>query len=405
MKRTLTILGAGMLLTAGMAFGACKANKTTGTLSGNGGDGVGNSGGNGTTSTNTTTGLGGGFNTGGGSTGNTCNSPGGDADFDQDGYSVNQGDCNDCDPNSNPGAIEVISDGTGGGEPADENCNQQVDEPQLPCDSGFAIGDLDATHAAQALDICHTVANDGFGLVSAKWVRSNGTATTPGVNVGLLDGFGTAVTPHFGSRIVGMSSGYARDEGDAGNCGSFSCSVFGAGTPPPGFPQDNPSCPPSSNINDDVGLEVQLKAPTNATGYSFDFNFYSFEYPEWVCDFYNDQFIALVSPPPAGSIGGNISFDSQSNPVSVNIAFFNVCSGCPLGTTLMNGTGFNVWDDAGATAWLVTQAPIAGGANFTIRFAIWDTGDSAWDSTVVMDNFQWIANGGTVTVGTIPVPQ
>ena len=93
------------------------------------------------------------------------------------------------------------------------------------------------------------------------------------------------------------------------------------------------------------------KAPTNATGYSFEFNFYSFEYPEFVCASFNDQFIALVQPPPMGSVNGNICFDSQSNPVSVNIAFFDVCLGCPLGETELIGTGFDTWDDAGATSY------------------------------------------------------
>ena len=48
---------------------------------------------------------------------------------------------------------------------------------------------------------------------------------------------------------------------------------------------------------------------------------------------------------------------------------------------------------------------VEGGEELTIRFAIWDTGDDAWDSTVLVDNFQWIATGGTVTVDTTPVPK
>ena len=43
-----------------------------------------------------------------------------------------------------------------------------------------------------------------------------------------------------------------------------------------------------------------------------------------------------------------------------------------------------------------------GGQEYTLRFAIWDTGDNAWDSTVLIDGFEWIADGGTVTVGTQP---
>ena len=165
-----------------------------------------------------------------------------------------------------------------------------------------------------------------------------------------------------------------------------------------------PNCPGGTDINDDIGLELKLRAPTNATGYGFDFFFYSFEYPEWVCTTFNDQFIALVNPPPMGSINGNISFDNNKNPVSVNIALFEVCAGCGLGTKDLAGTGFDVWDDAGGTGWLKSQAPIKGGEEFSIRFTIWDTGDAAWDSTTLIDDFHWIANGGTVVVGTDPIP-
>src|SRR5690606_5184427 len=109
------------------------------------------------------------------------------------------------------------------------------------------------------------------------------------------------------------------------------------------------------------------------------------------------------SPPPMGSINGNISFDANTNPVSVNIALFDHCTGCPAGPAFMVGTGYNEWNDAGATGWLVTTAPIGAGETFTIRYAIWDTGDTAFDSAVVIDNFRWTAEPGT-TVGTDPVP-
>src|SRR5690242_5411573 len=44
-----------------------------------------------------------------GPTGGTDCSSAADEDKDKDGYSVTQGDCNDCDANVNPGAIEVIA--------------------------------------------------------------------------------------------------------------------------------------------------------------------------------------------------------------------------------------------------------------------------------------------------------
>lgn len=365
--------------------------------------GAGNSG-------NTTDGGDGGFLGSGPSSGSgpaDCHS-GPDEDFDGDGITVAQGDCNDCDPNTGPGAVEVITEP---GDPeADEDCDGMVDEPPTVCDQGLALTDVDPMNGARALDLCETVATDGFGVISAAYVRANGVAATPGQHVGVMDGFGPHVAPRRGSAMLALSSGNARVPGQAGECLGVTCGTLGLGVAPAGFPQDVPGCMGDTEINDDVALEVQLRAPMNATGLSYEFTFYSHEYPEWVCTDYNDQFIALVTPPPMGSIGGNISFDSQTNPVSVNIALFDVCQGCTLGTNELLGTGFDTWGydgigDAGATSWLQTTAPIEGSSELSIRFAIWDTGDTAYDSTVVLDNFEWIANGGTVEVGTQPVPK
>jgi len=265
-----------------------------------------------------------------------------------------------------------------------------------------------------------------------------------------MDHFGPNVPVQVGERMLALSSGHSRRPGDPDDPAScspwaYSCDLALPGTAPPGFPQDVPDCDGSNVINDDVGLEVTLRAPTNATGYQFFFKFYTFEFAEWVCTPFNDQFIALVSPEPQGSMNGNISFDSGGNPVSVNIAFFDVCDTnntgtgndsppvqndwayycnngfgsppcpaqpnpyCPAGTNELVGTGFldafgSGLEDGGATVWLQTTAPIGPGEEFTIRFAVWDTDDTWFDSTVLIDGFQWVATPGTA-VGTIPKPR
>lgn len=340
--------------------------------------------------------------------GNSCQTDP-NADEDGDGFSVVQGDCNDCDANVNPGAIEVeITEPDMMGnipDPSDEDCDGNIDNVAPPCDAGLALDSNDPYHAAAAIGLCKTSTGVGdWGIVDAAYVRANGAAAGANSNQmhGIMQFFGPNVSPLEGDRVLVVSSGRGRIPGQAGACGSLTCTGSGAGTAPAGFPQDVPACPGSTAINDDIALEVTLRAPTNATGYAFSFDFYSFEYPEWVCTSFNDQFIALVDPPPPGSINGNISFDAMTNPVSVNIAFFEVCAGCPLGTAELLGTGFDSWNDAGATSWLATTAPVDPGQLVTIRFAIWDTGDSAWDSTALIDNFRWIADGGTVTVGTTP---
>ncbi len=364
---------------------------------------------------------------GGGDDGATLCNAGPDEDQDGDGFTINDGDCNDCDANVNPAAIEVQTDPSDTeAAPADENCNDEIDEVLAHCDDGLVLTDTNPLNAAAAIDLCHDANTGPFGVKAARWVRANGTPATNIENaIGLKPQFGVNSARNGASMLV-ISSGYARDANDPTPCAAQSCETTGAGTAPPGFPQDVPGCSGSSSINDDVALEVELVAPSNATGYSFEFAFMSFEFPEWVCTSYNDQFIALVTPPPQGSINGNISFDAQTNPVSVNVAYFDNCdpsgvSGyaslcfggscpappnpyCPLGAGFMDGTGYNEWGDAGSTGWLVTTAPVTGGDTFTIRFAIWDTGDDNLDSTVMLDNFRWIAEGGTVAVGTIPAP-
>ena len=149
--------------------------------------------------------------------------------------------------------------------------------------------------------------------------------------------------------------------------------------------------------------------------FSFDFDFYTYEWPVFVCSQYNDFFVAMLSPIPMGQTDGNISFDQLGNPVSVNNAFVEVCGcsggppcsaggkmfSCSLGNTELTGTGF---EGHAATSWLSTTAPVDPNSTITIRWGTYDSGDGVLDSTTILDNWKWIAEPGT-TVGTDPVPQ
>ena len=58
------------------------------------------------------------------------------ADSDKDGFTSDQGDCNDCDANANPNAVEVIGDKKDPKYvPTDENCDGMKDEPPVACDN------------------------------------------------------------------------------------------------------------------------------------------------------------------------------------------------------------------------------------------------------------------------------
>jgi hypothetical protein len=166
------------------------------------------------------------------------------------------------------------------------------------------------------------------------------------------------------------------------------------------------------------------KVPSNAQGLMFDLDFWSGEWPEYVCTPYNDTFIAYLSS--LANPGGkpqNVSFDTNQDTVSVNNGFFDRCTpgtqtgckgtftktaACPGGENELTATGF---DDigtycgmqpstgGGATGWLTTQAPVVPGEVITLELMIWDTGDPNWDSSVLLDNFRWVAGPVSNTTG------
>ena len=85
---------------------------------------------------------------------------------------------------------------------------------------------------------------------------------------------------------------------------------------------------------------------------------------------------------------------------------------CPGGTAELAGTGFDfpgvycgskTTSGGGATGWLASQAPVTPGETITLELMIWDTGDPQFDSSVLLDHFQWIQ--GAVSTGTDRPPK
>jgi hypothetical protein len=355
------------------------------------------------------------------------------ADMDGDGWTPAQGDCNDCDPNVNPGAVDVLHT-PDGGMPSwgNEDC-QNHPGPLPTCDDNLAVDDPDPINAAKAIEICTPLTDPKkWGLKSASWTLPDGSAVSSlmpqfitlqaalanyDLGHGILSAFGPNVKVQAGKRMLGLSSGTARQPTDPGY---MDVSGFDKGytvLSPQGFPKESPACPGvvTGEPHDAVALDLVIVAPTNATGFSFNFNFFTYEWPDFICSMYNDFFMALLYPVPMGQMDGNITYDSMGNPVSVNNAFLTVCGPpglyggktftCPQGDSYLIGTGFGqdtAGSDHGSTYWLETKAPIKAHEQFTLRFATYDSGDGILDTTGIVDNFQWIATGGVV-VGTAPV--
>ncbi len=338
-------------------------------------------------------------------------------DVDGDGYTPNEGDCNDCDPGINPGAFD---DGVGN---VDKNCDGAPGGDSTECDAAFAIDDEDPMHAANAIGLCRAaVANavgkdKKWGVLAARYVLADGTLANQFPNSQVVGGFNPyshgiaaqfgAANVQQGKTMLVLSSGTARapDQPNYYPPGGDQVGQTGGGLMQTAcaYPIPNmvsPACPgviPGTPF-DAIALEVDLRVPTNARSLKFTFNFYTFEFPVYICSEYNDFYITLMSPKPADSSDGNLVFDDQHNPISANTGLLRACPTqtadgghsypCPLGVALLANTGFddtNLTGPHAATGWLETSTPVQPGSLITLRFAIWDSADEVLDSTVLID--------------------
>jgi hypothetical protein len=340
----------------------------------------------------------------------------GNMDQDKDGFTVAQGDCNDCDPNINPGAVDVLQkDAMGNPLPAsmqvDSNCDTMVaNAAEFVCDDALAIDDKDPFDGAKAIELCQKQTGASWGVIQASYVQFDGKPLPSGngdLGHGLLSAFGPTVSPKAGKRMLALSSGTARQPNDPGyqDVSGFD-KGFTCGTTP-GFPIESPACPgvTTGQPHDSVALKVQIKVPTNAKSFTFNFKFYTYEFPGFICSQYNDFFTVLMDPAPmdVNQTNKNITFDSMKNAVSVNNAFLDVCTAqsaggktfpCAAGPAGLQGTGF---EGHAATSWLTTQANVTPGGTVWLEFAAFDSGDGVLDSTGIVDNFAWSATPGMGT--------
>jgi len=290
-------------------------------------------------------------------------------------------------------------------------------------------------------------------VISAELTLADGSGAPATISHSIRTHFGTGVLPQLGSSMALLSTGAAAGKGDTNpDFQDFEMSVDN-GTQSK-FPMDflmmnggklpnAPHCPgPGGNTaNDPVMLTLKIRVPTNAHSFTIKSNFYSAEFPEWVCSAYNDFFVILLDSAyngnPANPADKNLAFYTPPNstmnyPVGVNLAhgdtgLFTMCksggTGCAPGaktgtitcpnTIDLAGTGFDQVGgqacgtsnlEGGATGWLTTTGNVVPGEIITLRIAIWDTSDENLDSLALIDAFTWSAQGsdpGTVIERTI----
>jgi hypothetical protein len=139
-----------------------------------------------------------------------------------------------------------------------------------------------------------------------------------------------------------------------------------------------------SGARDYAEVRINVDVPTATYGFSYDFAFFSEEYPVWFGTQYNDMYCAWLE---SEQWTGNISFDEMGNPISLNAGFLDNLPGSPA----LAGTAM---DQNAGTKWLTTTAGVNPGEHIEVVFAVWDLSDGIWDTYLILDNWLWDCVGG-----------
>jgi len=141
----------------------------------------------------------------------------------------------------------------------------------------------------------------------------------------------------------------------------------------------------SYGANDYTELRFVMQVPQDVTSFSYDFAFLSVEYPDYYQSAFNDMYIGWLE---SEKWTGNISFDQQGNPISLNAGFLEFKDD-PSGQNPIPQFQNTCMRQHAGTNWLQTTAGVTPGESITVVFAIMDISDSILDSYVFLDNFKW----------------
>ena len=364
-------------------------------------------------------------------------------DDDKDGWTVCQGDCNDHDSQVNPCAFDTNDPNDPVGvDGVDNDCDGHVDNI-VTCESQLTAGfDYAPADHANAANICDNPAVTGANahagcqrLATAIWYGpSPRNAQRVTAHMGSFKpktlppnpaGAPAAANPY----LAFLSSGTAQDETDPGAASYATCPgtdfgvTYSNSWALPASQNTNP-CGTGVNeatvsVHDYTQLRMTIKAPINAGSFSFDFAFFSEEFPFYVCQGYNDTFLAIqVSQQfqaPMYPLGYEIAYDANGHRINVNNLFFQDCNACnncvpgsnfnatcPNTITPLNGTFYekplgvdalgvqcNLSHGSGGTDWLTTTSPVNPGETFVLSWIVFDENDGILDSSVILDHFRW----------------
>lgn len=135
-----------------------------------------------------------------------------------------------------------------------------------------------------------------------------------------------------------------------------------------------------SSANDYVEMRIEVDVPPDVISISYDFAFFTTEWPFYASSGYNDMYVGWLE---SENWTGNISFDTAGNPISLNAGFLDYTD---QGGGLPEFAGTCMARHAG-TGWLSTTVGVTPSEHITVVFAIFDLSDSILDSYAFIDNF------------------
>jgi hypothetical protein len=319
---------------------------------------------------------------------------------------------------------EDIGDETTGNSSADTDIKFDMpeetgNETEVPCGEGeLCEGECEIPP--------HTPcdANVNTPIVQAMGLNCPGDPQVTFVTNGSASAIGTrasfgntgAFPPQEGSQYVVIGSGRTDDLDNANGCNSDLGSFDPGSLPAPMIGTnvggqncaDDPSligtgdCSNtienqlSGTVNDYTELRITATVPTTVNSFSYSLAYFSFEYPQYYLSVFNDMYIGWLE---SEAWTGNVSFDEQGAPISLNAGFLNYRDANPPNDPMCQGNcsapelhGTCMQGHAG-TKWLTTSAGVVPGEDITIVLAIFDMTDSILDSYAFVDNFQWGCEG------------
>jgi len=223
-----------------------------------------------------------------------------------------------------------------------------------------AFKQLDIEDSPEPEEAAAAIGISGDDLISASFEGSDSRGIGV-VRSRLGDHF-----PTEGGEFLILSTGLAESAGEPNDEGDLSFELDGLN---------------NSQGNDLVQFLLQLNVPAGMNCMSFDFAFYSEEFPEYVGSEYNDTFIAELGGTDSTVEGNtvtaplNFAFDTEENIISVNSVF---------GVQGDTGTTYD-----GVTPLLRATTPVTPGTATEVYFSVMDLGDSLYDSAVMIDKLFW----------------